>query len=81
MIDYRTTGDILVSRIEALIPAHPAILTMTNPFDLFKIKDFKVKDIEPSLMQAGFALRKARENYKKRTPPTGGAAGRDLILE
>lgn len=81
MIDYRTSAEIIVSRIEALIPAHPAILTMTNPFDLFKVEGFDVADIEPSLAQAAAALRKVQATYVKPTPPSSTPPGRDLILD
>jgi len=46
----------LVRRIEALVPAHPEILTMDNPFDLFRVEGFKCDDLAPSLAQAGGAL-------------------------
>jgi hypothetical protein len=37
---------------------------MDNAFDLFKVKGFNCDDLQPSLTQAGIALRKAQEQYK-----------------
>lgn len=81
---YSATADVLVTRIMALIPTHPEIMTLSNPFDLFKVEGFECSDLEPSLAQAGFALREARKRYKA-PPPSAPAsstpAGRDLILD
>ena len=61
---YTATADELTKRILALIPAHPEIMTIESPFDLFKIDGFKCDDIGPSLAQAGWALGKARQIHK-----------------
>ena len=56
---YTSTADELVNRISALIPSHPEILKIENPFDLFKVEGFKCDDLQPSLDQASWALSKA----------------------
>ena len=58
--DYAHTADALVARIQALIPAHPEILTMDSPWDLFKVNGFHCDDLQPSLCQAAWALRRAQ---------------------
>ena len=57
---YVATADELVNRISALIPSHPEILSIENPFDLFKVEGFKCDDLQPSLAQASWALSKAK---------------------
>jgi hypothetical protein len=54
----------LVERIEALIPEHPEILELRNPFDLFKVPGFYCSDLEPSLMQASAALVEAKKRHQ-----------------
>lgn len=61
---YIATGNALADRISALIPSHPEILTMDDPFKLFQIKGFDCSDLGPSLAQASWALREAQERYK-----------------
>lgn len=60
---YANAADQLVARIEALVPTHPEILTMENPFDLFKVKGFDCTDLDPSLAQASWALRHVQGKY------------------
>jgi hypothetical protein len=55
-MQYELTANELVKRIEALVPAHPEILTMESAWDLFKVKELKCDDLQPSLFQAGWAL-------------------------
>lgn len=62
---YASTANKLADRIEALIPSHPEILTMSDPFQLFKLADFNCDDIGPSLFQASWALREAQERHKQ----------------
>lgn len=69
---YTATADELTKRILALIPAHPEIMTIESPFDLFKIDGFKCDDIGPSLAQAGWALGKARQLHKANAPAEAG---------
>lgn len=69
---YTATADELTKRILALIPAHPEIMTIESPFDLFKIDGFKCDDIGPSLAQAGWALGKARQIHKANAHLSGG---------
>ena len=57
---YELTAEELVNRITALIPTHPEILDMESAWDLFKVPEFKCGDLQPSLFQAEWALRKAR---------------------
>jgi len=67
---YTATADELTKRILALIPAHPEIMTLESPFDLFKIDGFKCDDLGPSLAQAGWSLSKARQLHKAKTKLT-----------
>ena len=57
---YSSTADALVERIRALMPAHPEIASMEAPWDLHKVPGFKCDDLEPSLFQASWALRRAQ---------------------
>jgi len=64
-MDYESTADELTRRIEALIPEHPEILKMDNPWPLFKVPGFTCEDLGPSMAQASFALGKAQARAKK----------------
>lgn len=55
----------LRGRILVLIPAHPEILGMDNPFKLFKIPEFECDDLRPTLEQADWALGQACREYKE----------------
>ena len=61
--DYEKTADELTNRILALIPDHQEILNLETPFDLFKIKEFNCKDLQPSLAQAQRSIGKAIAIY------------------
>jgi len=62
-MDYESTGHDLRDRIVALIPDNPIILeAVFSPWDLSSIKGFYCEDIGPTLAQAGWALKAAR-NY------------------
>ena len=61
---YASTADELANRILSLIPAHPEIMTLASPFDLFKVDGFYCSDLSPSLFQASHALAAARRRYK-----------------
>ena len=71
---YEATAQALVKRITDCIPANPKILTMKDPFKLFKVPGFKCDDLEPSLAQAMAALMIAQRDYKAalNTPQTKG---------
>jgi hypothetical protein len=60
---YENSAQELKRRIIALIPDHPEIMNMTEPFDLFKIEGFKCDDLQPSLGQAMGALAFAKKEY------------------
>jgi hypothetical protein len=62
---YEATANELTRRIEKLIPDNPQILELDSPWDLFKVEGFECSDLGPSLYQAGFALAKAKANYKE----------------
>lgn len=62
---YAETADELADRIENLIPSHPEILTMDDPFKLFGVEGFSCDDLGPSLAQAWWALREARKRYNE----------------
>lgn len=63
--EYSKTADTLVERITALIPTHPEILEIDDPFKLFKVPGFKCDDIAPSFFQASWALKKAKHIHKE----------------
>lgn len=65
MTDYSKTADVLVERIIALIPAHPEILEMNDPWKLFKIDGFECNDLGPSFFQASWALRAAQQQFRE----------------
>jgi hypothetical protein len=56
---YEGIANELVKRITALIPEHPEILKLNDPWKLFKVPGFNCKDLGPSLFQAGWALARA----------------------
>lgn len=63
---YEETADELTKRILALIPDHPEIITFESPWDLFGVAGFKCNDLGPSMFQAAWALRNARQIYHNR---------------
>ena len=65
---YGATADALTERIIALIPEHPEILELKSAFGLFDIDGFKCDDLEPSYMQAAWALAKAKGLHKYGQP-------------
>jgi hypothetical protein len=60
---YTLVGETLRDRILALIPSHPEILSLTGPFDLFRIEGFECDDLGPSLAQASWALSAAKSQH------------------
>ncbi len=62
---YQNTAVCLKDRIKNLIPKHPEILQMVDPSKLFKLKDFKCDDLNPSLAQACAALSVAKNEFLK----------------
>lgn len=64
--EYEACANALVDRILALIPAHPEILEMTDPFELCKLNDFIYADLQPSLFQAQWALKRAQRLHHDR---------------
>ena len=65
MTGYEQTGNELAKRVKALIPAHPEILEMESPWDLFSVDGFKCDDLQPSLAQAGWALARAKQMHNE----------------
>jgi len=65
--EYTLTADTLVNRIKVLIPKHPEILDMQDPWGLLKIDEFTYKDLQPSLFQVSWALAKALQLHIKET--------------
>lgn len=57
----------IVRRITALIPTHPGILDVNDPFDLFDVPGFDVSDLRPSpsLLQAVASLAEAKRRYRE----------------
>jgi hypothetical protein len=62
-MDYETTANELSNRILALIPEHPEILEIEDAFYLFYIEEFQCNDLQPSMAQAQWALRNAKNRY------------------
>ena len=59
---YSATADELTRRIADLIPSNPQIMDAGfDVWNLFEVPGFKCDDLEPSLFQASWALKKARE--------------------
>jgi hypothetical protein len=58
--DYVGAAQVFASRILALIPTHPEIITMTNTLDLFKVEGLQINDLSLSLAQASWALGRAK---------------------
>ena len=52
MLGYEGTANEVVKRLQLLLPDHPEILELDDPWGLFKIEGFDVKDLQPSLHQA-----------------------------
>ena len=65
-MDYSDTANTLAQRILALIPAHPKIMDMIEPFDLYKVEGFDCSDLEPTLFQASWALSRAKLLYENK---------------
>lgn len=61
---YENIATILSQRIEALIPTHPELLTLNDPWQLFNVEGFQCDDLGPSLAQAAWALGDAQGRYK-----------------
>ena len=66
---YYRVLDELIERIEALVPEHPEILDLSDPFELFKVPGFACGDLDPSLAQASAALAEAKERHRLRGGP------------
>jgi hypothetical protein len=64
MSGYESTCDVLTHRILGLIPENPDILEMYDCWKLFDVEGFKCDDLQPSMAQAGFALRAAQQMYR-----------------
>lgn len=58
---YAGVADQLVERIDALVPEHPEILSMDDPWKLFAVPGFKCDDLQPSMAQAGWALAQVKQ--------------------
>lgn len=72
---YESTADALTERIVAL---GPQVLTIDDPWALFKVPGFELGDLQPSFAQANFALQKAKSILEGRSlrrvpPPRSGA--------
>ena len=68
---YTATADELTQRILALIPDHPYVLTMDDPWALLKVPGFDCSDLGPTLFQAGWSLRTAQNLYRQEHPSDG----------
>jgi len=72
MSDYTDTAEKLARHILSLIPRNPGIMKTTNPWDLFKIKGFKVGKLGPSAFQASWALNEAKRLYNNQKGARNG---------
>lgn len=63
-MNYESTAEVLVQRILTLMPDHPDLQTMDDPWKLFGVKGFACSDLQPSAFQAGWALRQAQKRYR-----------------
>jgi hypothetical protein len=61
---YDRAAKELARQILALIPDHPEILDMTDPWGLFKVPGFRGDYLASSLAMAEAVLRKALEEAK-----------------
>ena len=61
---YEATANALVERIAALIPEHPEILALEDPWGLFKVPGFRCDDLQPTLAQAAAALAVAKTRVR-----------------
>lgn len=64
---YVGAANELRDRIIALIPEHPEILEMTDPFDLHDVEGFTTEGLSVSFFQASWALAAAKEDHAKRS--------------
>lgn len=62
MRSYVQVYEELVQRILKLIPTNPKLLTLSNPHALFQLVD--CTDLQPSLLQASWALQQAQRLAK-----------------
>lgn len=58
---YAHTADVLTQRI---VDLGTVVLDIDDPWQLFNIPGFNCKDLEPSLYQAGYALRAAQQKLR-----------------
>ena len=63
-VHYVSSAEEFKRRIIAEIPNHPAILDMESPWDLFKVKSLKSKDLGLTMFQASWALGRAKQEWK-----------------
>lgn len=64
---YEEAGQELKRRIMALIPDHPEIMDLPDPWGLFKVPGFECGDLQPSYAMAGAAMDEARREYLAKT--------------
>lgn len=60
---YTETANTLVERVVTLIGNHPEILDLEDCWGLLQYPDFAYRDLEPTLYQMSWALRKAKFQY------------------
>jgi len=60
---YESTANELSARILRLIDENPEIINMESAWDLFQVDGFDCSDLQPSLAQAGWALREAKRLF------------------
>ena len=67
MGNYESVAHELRDRILKLIPSNQKILLIDDCWDLFKIDGFSCKGLNPTVAQAAWALKAAKEQYKSQT--------------
>lgn len=74
--EYVGIANELQDRILALIPDHPNIMQLKDPWGLFKIPEFRCNDLGPSFSQASWALASAQKIWSKQRDNQGPGKGR-----
>jgi hypothetical protein len=68
---YEKTANELVERILKVASEHPETMLLQDPWGLFNIPGFTTEGLDTTAAQAGWALTKAKEIWKKRQEELG----------
>lgn len=69
----------LADRIYDLIPSHPGLMEVEHPWELRRLTDLKIDDLDPqpSLMQIRYALATARHRQRAAALELPSARGKE----